>query len=341
MRLSALLDPLRYLFDPTETLFLPFLLSAALVAVLVDRRRGERSFLVVNPRLRRRALHDVVLYAIDKIVFRRVIGRLFVAGLPLGGLLFAELNSHVTTRPLVHGTTARVVFTLVTFGAADLSYYAAHYLQHKVPVLWCFHKAHHSAVSLTPFTLYRTHPADDIIEIVSFVAFTAAAQATTLFFVAPGTSTLMVGQANVLCLVVIAGIANMRHSATWITWGTRLRALERVVASPAQHQLHHSADVAHYDRNFGGGMAVWDWMFGTQIVPAQHHQQLVFGLGLESERYATLMECYMTPLRDARAHLLPPKPARQPRQIRPKAPVAHQPAPITRTLASEVSNAAV
>ena len=71
-------DPIHYLFVPTETLFLPFLLSAALVAVAVDRRRGHRRFLAVPRGLRRRASHDVGLYAMDRLVFRHTIGRLFV-----------------------------------------------------------------------------------------------------------------------------------------------------------------------------------------------------------------------------------------------------------------------
>ena len=54
--------------------------------------------------------------------------------------------------------------------------------------------------------------------------------------------------------------ANLRHSHVWITYG---RIMERLLISPAQHQIHHSKNKVHFDRNFGVVLAIWDGMFGT------------------------------------------------------------------------------
>ena len=52
----------------------------------------------------------------------------------------------------------RIVITLMLFLAYELGYYFNHWLSHKVPMLWEFHKVHHSAEVLTPLTNFRVHP---------------------------------------------------------------------------------------------------------------------------------------------------------------------------------------
>jgi sterol desaturase/sphingolipid hydroxylase (fatty acid hydroxylase superfamily) len=38
------------------------------------------------------------------------------------------------------------------------------------------------------------------------------------------------------------------------------------------HQLHHSADVAHHDKNFATVFAFWDRIFGTLHIPAREER---------------------------------------------------------------------
>src|SRR4029453_5732873 len=40
----------------------------------------------------------------------------------------------------------------------SLGYWFNHWLSHKVPLLWEFHKVHHNAEVLTPLTNFRVHP---------------------------------------------------------------------------------------------------------------------------------------------------------------------------------------
>jgi len=66
-----------------------------------------------------------------------------------------------------------VVLTGIVFvvGAiiGDFSQFAVHVLYHKVPALWEFHKAHHSAKVLTPFTGVRDHPVIFVIDTFAYV----------------------------------------------------------------------------------------------------------------------------------------------------------------------------
>src|SRR5262249_2516576 len=54
----------------------------------------------------------------------------------------------------------RAAMTAGDILALDAGLFLAHYLQHRVPALWEFHKTHHSAAVLMPITVFRMHPVD-------------------------------------------------------------------------------------------------------------------------------------------------------------------------------------
>ena len=80
---------------------------------------------------------------------------------------------------------------------------------------------------------------------------------------------------NVLMLLYIYLTAQLQHSEIWIpftgVWG-------RVFMSPAHHQLHHSADPAHFNCNLGASLAIWDWLAGSLRMPSVEPPRLAFGV---------------------------------------------------------------
>ena len=48
--------------------------------------------------------------------------------------------------------------------------------------------------------------------------------------------------------------------------------------SPAHHQLHHSADPAHFNCNLGASLAIWDWLAGSLRMPPVEPPRLAFGV---------------------------------------------------------------
>ena len=99
---------------------------------------------------------------------------------------------------------------------------------------------------------------------------------------------------------------HLRHTGVWIAatgW------LGRLVHSPAHHQIHHSTDPAHFDRNMGYALSVWDWVFGTLWVP-ERRGRVRFGVEGEAP-YAGLVDTLVRPLKAA-AGTLRPAPARSP-----------------------------
>ena len=165
--------------------------------------------------------------------------------------------------------------TLALFLAYDLGFFIDHTLKHRIPALWELHKAHHSAEVLTPLVNFRVHPLDSLILannlglVIGFIGGVAQyalgrqAVSFTLF------------DQNVLMLLYIYLTAQLQHSEIWIpftgVWG-------RVFMSPAHHQLHHSADPAHFNCNLGASLAIWDWLAGSLRMPSAEPPRLAFGV---------------------------------------------------------------
>src|SRR5579864_248392 len=79
---------------------------------------------------------------------------------------------------------------------------------------------------------------------------------------------------GVLFAVYMAGWGHLQHSQFWLSC-TGLAG--RIFLSPAHHQIHHSNNPIHFDKNFGAGLAVWDWLFGTLHIPQRFNEHLRFG----------------------------------------------------------------
>jgi sterol desaturase/sphingolipid hydroxylase (fatty acid hydroxylase superfamily) len=127
---------------------------------------------------------------------------------------------------------------------------------------------------LTPLTVYRNHPVESLFFALRGVL--ATGLVTGIFFhLFRGRAV----QADILGANAIGFVfnlvgGNLRHSHVWISYG---RFLERILISPAQHQIHHSSDPSHYGRNFGSWLAIWDGLGGSLHL-AGTERPLDFGL---------------------------------------------------------------
>ena len=193
-------------------------------------------------------------------------------------------------------TTTLVIFTFLMAMASDFGYFLFHYSAHRIPMLWAFHRVHHSAEILTPLTAGRLHP-------VEVVALAPARSVTTSLLLAPAIyvfttePTLITIFGLDLTVVVFGALGNqLLHSHIWLSWGPML---EHVIMSPAQHQVHHSTARQHWDKNMGGLFCLWDWMFGTLYVMRQR-EYFTFGLGEGAPQiHANAVTAYLRPFWDA------------------------------------------
>lgn len=175
---------------------------------------------------------------------------------------------------------SRAIVTLTIFLAYELGYWFNHWLSHRVPVLWEFHKVHHSAEVLTPLTNFRVHPVYAWI-FANILAFTAAvANGLANYWFGNTTHQYALADTNLILVFFIHVYVHLQHSHVWISFSG---ILGRIFVSPAHHQVHHSTDPKHFNRNFGSCLALWDWMFGTLYVPGKEREALRFGV--EPDRF--------------------------------------------------------
>jgi sterol desaturase/sphingolipid hydroxylase (fatty acid hydroxylase superfamily) len=164
--------------------------------------------------------------------------------------------------------------TLVLFLAYELGFFFDHTLKHRIPALWELHKAHHSAEVLTPLVNFRVHPLDSLILANNLSLFIGGIGGVAQYALGKQAVSFTLFDTNVLMLLYIYLTAQLQHSQIWIPF---TGAAGRIFMSPAHHQLHHSANPAHYNCNMGASLAIWDWMAGSLHLPPAESPQLTYG----------------------------------------------------------------
>lgn len=194
--------------------------------------------------------------------------------------------------PAAPGLAARVVMTVLYVVLFDLGYWFNHWLMHKVPWLWEFHKAHHSAEVLTPLTSLRAHPYEKIQESNIVIVTTGCLYGAFSYLYGAAAHEFELWQVNILMFAYFMTVHNLRHSHFWLP----IRGpLAHIIQSPAHHQVHHSTSKRHIDRNFGLCLSMWDWLFGTLYIPEKQQEEFSLGIGRESAEYHGVMALLFLP----------------------------------------------
>ena len=314
---------LSYFFEKLETLMLGFgshlslsslaaaLAIAALFFAWQRYRRGRR----IRLKTIWRALFPrrILAHRSNQIDFFYFCFNVFLFGIVFG---WAVLSYQFISNGIIAGLVAligpvspsalpawfsRTVITLMLFLAYELGYWFNHWLSHKVPVLWEFHKVHHTAEVLTPLTNFRVHPVYSWI-FANILAFAAAvANGFGNYMFGDTTYQYALNDTNIILVLFIHAYVHLQHSHMWISFRG---ALGRIFISPAHHQVHHSGNPKHFNKNFGSCLALWDWMFGTLYVPEKEREPLTFGFPDQPDAH-TLKGELVAPLVNAAAHFKP------------------------------------
>ncbi len=203
--------------------------------------------------------------------------------------------------------------TLALFLAYDFGYWLDHYSAHKIPARWAFHRVHHTAEVLSPLTAYRVHPVDTLL-FANIVAITTGVTDGLMRFVlnAPAQAVTLDGT-NIVLLVFLFTTIHLQHSHIDIRF---TGWLGRLLFSPAHHHIHHSSKASHYDTNLGSCLAVWDYLFGTLILPSREDRPGKYGAEAAGEDPHSVHGSLITPFVQALAPLTRRLPSRK-RQLQP------------------------
>ncbi|UUX51091.1 extracellular solute-binding protein [Nisaea acidiphila] len=298
--IDQVLDPF---LNPEKRVFVGYLAGAILLAsafyVLTQRDRWRQAIGEAFGRhvwWSRSAKADYKVLLINQALFMGVTPRL-VSKLAVATLIFEGLHLWFDGRALIWQEAPAwaigALFTLALFLLDDATKYLVHRALHRWPLLWCFHRVHHSAETLTPLTVYRTHPVEGVIFALRGILVQGATVAAFIYFFGARAELVTILGANALLFAFNVAGSNLRHSHVWLSYG---RWIERILISPAQHQIHHSVASEHYDKNFGAVLAIWDWIGGSLYL-ADRRKPVTFGVcAAESAAPHGLRSLYLVPV---------------------------------------------
>lgn len=196
-------------------------------------------------------------------------------------------------------STSKIIFLsaalgFLTFFLRDFFTYFTHRLMHSNPLLWKFHKVHHSATQLFPATGFRMHVFEKVLD--AFSMGLGHAMSTIIFFnlFLPNTSTteatLIRSLGFIIFTVIYMPIMTLRHLHIRVSFGP---ILNKLLVSPAYHHLHHARDKKFHDKNFANVFPLFDILFGTFLAPKKHYH---YQIGTEdSDEYTSLKDLFLRP----------------------------------------------
>lgn len=279
--LDLLATPAEFLLDSAKRVYWLYLLSALLIASYVVARQSSG----LQPLVQLKSLFnpgywfskstslDYFLMFFNNGMRVLLLVPLFGSHLALTILVGSFLQDSLGDAPdlAVSWFFIALLFSTVFFLIEDLSRFLLHYCMHRFDFLWRFHKTHHSASVLTPFTLFRVHPIEHILYFTRGLLVFGVVSGLFIWLFSGKLTGLQVLGVDVFGFAFNMLAANLRHSHIWISFGK----FERVFISPAQHQLHHSKE--HKFANLGSVLSIWDAWLGTRTYSLKR-ETLEFGL---------------------------------------------------------------
>ncbi|MFZ1333619.1 MAG: sterol desaturase family protein [Flavobacteriales bacterium] len=168
-------------------------------------------------------------------------------------LLFGDLGITAKSLAVIDiSLWAPWVQLLVFFIVLDFVQWFTHVLLHRYPLLWKFHKVHHSVKEMGFAAHLRYHWMENI------------------FYKPLKTFGVMIlggfepEQAYIVHFITIA-IGHLNHANIKITWGP----LKYVFNNPVMHLYHHAYVLPKgwYGMNYGISLSLWDYIFKTNYIP--------------------------------------------------------------------------
>jgi sterol desaturase/sphingolipid hydroxylase (fatty acid hydroxylase superfamily) len=164
----------------------------------------------------------------------------------------------------------------------DAWMYGWHRANHRIPLLWRFHRMHHSEKDLDVTSAVRFHPGEIMLSSGLRLGVLAA-----------------LGMSLPLLIIyelALAPVIQFHHSNVRLP--ERLdRWLRAVIVTPHMHRIHHSVLRREHDGNYASIFSFWDRLFGSYR-RRENLREMPMGLRRwEGGTWQTLWGMFKTPLR--------------------------------------------
>ena len=290
--------------NPQKRVFAGYLFSAVVIALLwlcvVEKFSPIAAVKKIFDKriwLSQSSFADLKIILINRIIMSAGAATV-VSQLTISTILYKLLHEQTLIQPLAFHTTSAstvaILFTAFFFIFDDFSRFFVHRLMHRIPTLWAFHQVHHSAETMTPFTIFRTHPVEGLIFILRTSIVQGIAISVFIFLFGSKVDLVTIFGASAGVVIFHSLGSNLRHSHIKIRYP---KIFEHIFISPGQHQIHHSTEKKHFDKNFGVAFAIWDLMFGSLALSEKASHK--FGLKTQFGSKQGIMHLYIEPFKVA------------------------------------------
>ena len=229
------------MFNITESMIRLYLFWGGIIFFLIlELLIPYRSSSVSKPK---RWINNLALTLFNSIVINLV----FAAAI-VGTATYAQTHKLGVLNMVQAPVWIKILFTVVFM---DFILYVWHFLNHEMPLLWRFHRLHHSDLNMDVSTATRFH--------IGELAISAIIKISLIFFLgASPVGVLLFESAVVLC-------AQFHHSSLQVPkWFETVFWVFFV--PPSMHRIHHSVIIKERDTNYGTIFSLWDRFLGTLLV---------------------------------------------------------------------------
>lgn len=139
--------------------------------------------------------------------------------------------------------------------------YAAHWTEHRIPLLWRFHLVHHTDQHVDTTSANRHHPGESVIRFVFTTAAVLIVGAPIWLVFLYQSMSVVLSQFNHANIVV----------PKWLD-----KVLAPIFVTPDMHRVHHHYRMPYTDTNFGNIFSFWDRILGTYA--EVDNSKLIYGV---------------------------------------------------------------
>lgn len=205
---------------------------------------------------RRRQIANILLLVTDVLL-----ARLLLPVAVMGTAVIAEnrdwgLFNYISLNPI-----SEFCITLVLL---DAVIYGQHVVFHRIPLLWCVHRVHHTDPEVDVTTGFRFHPIEIILSLLLKMLVVVLLGAPVM---------------AVLVFELVLNLVSMFNHGNINLPVSLDRKLRLIMVTPDMHRVHHSTEKIETNSNYGFCLPVWDRIFRTyRDQPALGHMQMRIGL---------------------------------------------------------------
>ncbi len=132
----------------------------------------------------------------------------------------------------------------------DFMLWVWHLLNHVIPILWRFHRVHHTDLNMDVSSATRFH--------IGELAISGVIKLALIYML--GADVLMV----LLFETLVVAAAQFHHSSLKVpVWFENIWYV--LFVPPSMHRIHHSVKIKERDTNYGTIFSLWDRFMGTLL----------------------------------------------------------------------------